>query len=708
MSSPSKWTNLLGDIRAEEDRKMLDQAFYQSRDYSTLSDASDISIVVGRRGTGKSALFYRLIGDTEKNSSVKLIAVTPEEDQIIGIRPLIGMFGNSFRLIKAGMRIIWQYSLLLEIASTLDGYYKSSKLSDDAKKIIADHLKPWRLIRSGMSSRLRQTLKTVIRPGVSSETNIGELKTNLHFDALEGAVRELISNTNKTCLVLIDRLDEGYEPDTTGIALISGIVQATIDINTKYKDIHPVLFVRDNIFRAIAQYDPDYSRNIEGKVLRLHWDEYELFNLVCSRLKVAFDLKIENNTKVWDRCTAGELQGRDGFKRCLQLTLYRPRDLLALINEAFYRAWRRSRKIDSSSVEIRLTKEDLDSTAKFISENRLDDLHKEYEVIVPGLARLTAAFADRNPVVSITEAQQLLAPILAATSDDPKSEQHFAILGSPFEAVKTLHGVGFLGIKDAATGAFVYCHDGRSIKSDLQIQDSALIHPCYWLALNISQTELDPNDATEIHDEYDIEVSSQTPEIRKARLGRMIESYRHINLDYEVATEFEDWCIQAIRIVFAAALRNFEWQPIMYGDVQQRCLVTTVNPRLSSVDPWKEISNTNRTHRLSIFIWNHDREFNRSDAQIVTARMKANNGKIALAITRHNQEVLHSGDELDAIVSTYASSGLVVIKLTGESLCKILSKLRNPQKHDYGSNILSGLINQYVRGYLKHAKVKPD
>ena len=32
----------------------------------------------------------------------------------------------------------------------------------------------------------------------------------------------------------------------------------------------------------------------------------------------------------------------------------------------------------------------------------------------------------------------------------------------------------------------------------------------------INKTELDPDDATEIHDEYDIEVSSQTPELRKA------------------------------------------------------------------------------------------------------------------------------------------------------------------------------------------------
>lgn len=53
-------------------------------------------------------------------------------------------------------------------------------------------------------------------------------------------------------------------------------------------------------------------------------------------MKVAFNLDIEKDQRVWDRCTADDLKGRNGFKRCLQFTLYRPRDLLSLLNEAFF------------------------------------------------------------------------------------------------------------------------------------------------------------------------------------------------------------------------------------------------------------------------------------------------------------------------------------------------------------------------------------
>lgn len=52
--------NLLGDIRAEHDKEMLDQAFFPTPDYKTLVESSDRCVVVGRRGTGKSALVHKL------------------------------------------------------------------------------------------------------------------------------------------------------------------------------------------------------------------------------------------------------------------------------------------------------------------------------------------------------------------------------------------------------------------------------------------------------------------------------------------------------------------------------------------------------------------------------------------------------------------------------------------------------------------------
>lgn len=54
-------TNLFGDVRAERDHNMLDRSFHESQNYRILFESRDRFIVVGRRGTGKSALTYRLL-----------------------------------------------------------------------------------------------------------------------------------------------------------------------------------------------------------------------------------------------------------------------------------------------------------------------------------------------------------------------------------------------------------------------------------------------------------------------------------------------------------------------------------------------------------------------------------------------------------------------------------------------------------------------
>lgn len=52
--------NLLGEGRAEIDNKMLAEAFVKTSDYQALTSTFDFNFVVGRRGTGKTALFIKV------------------------------------------------------------------------------------------------------------------------------------------------------------------------------------------------------------------------------------------------------------------------------------------------------------------------------------------------------------------------------------------------------------------------------------------------------------------------------------------------------------------------------------------------------------------------------------------------------------------------------------------------------------------------
>ena len=119
--------NILGDIRAENDTEMLSKAFYETPDYKTLLDSNDRCVIVGRRGTGKSALVHRLekhwIGQRDKF----IVNLSPEEDQIIGLRGIFKKFEGNFIHIKAAAKIAWKYALYMEITSKLNSHYKIQK-----------------------------------------------------------------------------------------------------------------------------------------------------------------------------------------------------------------------------------------------------------------------------------------------------------------------------------------------------------------------------------------------------------------------------------------------------------------------------------------------------------------------------------------------------------------------------------------------------
>ena len=271
----------------------------------------------------------------------------------------------------------------------------------------------------------------------------------------------------------------GTEPDTLGVGIVDGIIYGTDEVrNALGEMLQAIVFLRDNIFRAVQQADPDFSRNLEGQVLRLHWDPEELFYMVCKRIRVAFSIERESDVKVWNAITSGGLHGRDGFKRCLRLTLYRPRDVGALLNATIEQAKRQQRTV--------LVDADFNESSKQISAIRFDDLCKEYAHVFPGIANLTTAFANGPAQFLVSEAVTTIKGVLIDPSISADVLQHLRILGSEEEIVKALYGVGFLGVFDRQNGTWAFSHDGRRPDKTVRGDDSLMVHPCYWNTLTVT------------------------------------------------------------------------------------------------------------------------------------------------------------------------------------------------------------------------------
>jgi len=345
-------SNPLGDVRAEADHTMLNRAFYETPDYLSLIESDDKTIVVGRRGTGKSALNYRLKKQWGDPKATLLIVIQPDEHHTLALSPYIKKTGSKFLSIRASCRLLWRYGILLEIAQKLESKYKI-KEKIQSSELISKHLFSWGGKEKDFFDKLRNFLKKILAENIHPDEFIESLADKIQISALEREIKYIASQANQKIHILVDRLDEGFDPENSNVAFIDGAINAIIDTSTNFKGlVKPIIFLRDNIFRSVAYHDQDFTRNIEGQTLRLHWDVNNLFYLVCNRIRLAFNDNTQNNRRLWTRYTSHDLHGDEGFKQCLKFTLYRPRDILILLNAAFENASKRDLAAEVTTISI--------------------------------------------------------------------------------------------------------------------------------------------------------------------------------------------------------------------------------------------------------------------------------------------------------------------------------------------------------------------
>ncbi|MDO9141628.1 MAG: ATP-binding protein [Methylobacter sp.] len=699
-------SKLLGEQTAENDKSNLLLNFIETPEYRSVIENKDCSVVVGRRGTGKSAMFFKLQELWGKEKCSYVISISPEDYQTIKFTSFFKFFQNNYSLSRAASKLIWKYGFYMEIISVFSTSFKTKELVERNIEI-SEVINSWKGSYTDFFGRLSSKLNQLSFNNKKSEDIVSELNENSKFHLVEDFIFNILSGNNFNFYILIDRLDEGYENNEIGLAIISGIIAAASETNKKFDKVRVVIFQRDNIIRSIAKHDPDYTRNIEGEIIRIHWDTYQLFNLITKRLNTAFTLGLENSKKIWDRCTANEdtqkeLQGQEGFKKCLQFTLYRPRDLLSLLNQAFYNAARENRGIIILS--------DIEKSAKNISLTRLDDLKKEYGFIVPSILFSTGIFVNQSPEFKYIDAINLIDSFISSISSGRFKEnelisqlvaQDFILLGSD-GVLRSLYSVGFIGTHDKTSNIFTFCHDGRNPDREFSQSDRLLIHPCYWIALNLSKNALEPNEAEQINDEYEIKVTSVTPELRAQKIGMLISEIGNITEGRDCANDFESWLKTAVEIVFAGHLGNIQIHPNGVA-VQRRDIVGT---NLCLTPAWKRI-NKDYDVRQVVFDAKNYKEIGASEYRQLSTYLHDQYGSLGFVVTRDEDDSLRKGKDLDWTKEMFDTQRKVIVKLSYKFFIRLLSKLRSPNsKHDIVDEAISKLLDTYERQYLSNQSTR--
>jgi hypothetical protein len=535
---------------------------------------------------------------------------------------------------------------------------------------------------------LRQVLK--VKPHIAPGEIPDAIQEHFHIKRLWGLVLAALREDIKCRIVFVyDGLDEGWVPNAVATGLLGGLAKLAAEFSEADAMIHCLLFIRDNMFRALAQFDSDYSRNIEGNTLRLHWDETSLLNLVALRLRSSFDWKGENDIKAWGRFAKRGLEGLDGFRKCLRFTLYRPRDVIGLLNNAY--------QIAASADRQEIIDTDIEVAATRISRTRLADLYKEYADVLPGLKRFAEAFRGRAAQIDYNQVLLMLQETMESEVSGAEARD-FALLRTGEEAFAALYSVGFIGVQEAEGVRF--CHDGSNIDvSALAATRKVVVHPCYWRGLDLKE-----DDTTEVvirvDDEDDITATGSAKEavadMRLRKLGTIIGELGMIPEGPRGAVAFEKWVFDAVRYLFAKGLTNIQWRPNP-AQVQQRDIVGTVE----EYKFWKRVTKYD-VSQFIIEVKNFS-EIGPDEFRQAWGYLNGPYGRCLMMVTRAEEDSIATEHERALVKEGYDQDvHKMVILMPARLLARALRKMqrKNEDRDDYIDGVLMKRLDIFERDLI--------
>ena len=689
-SNSDSWAtgNVLGAARAEADNEMLSRAFVETSDFQALRTTDHFNFVVGRRGTGKTALFLRCLDEFEQDKKIFAHMLKPEEHHSLALVSLLRKLGDgSYRTVRSITRILWRGSVLLSVAGDLCNHWKYRQNAD--VRWLQDYTdKRRQLLRVNELERCTILLRQVATPGCSQEELPSIIASVLNVNALEKEIRKGLATIDMRALFLFDGLDDGWHPDAISTAVLGGLAITVADFADHDLPVHGELFVRDNIFRYLAVLDSDFSRHIEGSTLRLNWNEDGLLNLIATRLRVVFDMSdVENNNRVWNRFAHHNLRNREGFRSCLQHTLYRPRDLLVLLNGTAVHAARAGR--------TEIVEEDIEATSKQISIDRLADLLKEYESVFPGLEIIANHFAGSDAFQNLDSVRNRLEILLSQASYSTPQASDLAVLNTSSQLIDALYSVGFLGLEDPGSKAVLFCHDGASSSiSDVEGTRRVAIHPCYWKALDVRQTGIEPEVLLDIHDDYESRVNPDLNDIRTKRLGQLVSDLPATRRGPTGAAEYERWVLQACQILFAGDLSDFQLHPAP-GGVARRDIVAT---NCAERGFWKRVRDEYRTHQV-VFETKNDEDLEGTDYLESLGYDNRQFGQLIVVVTRSTTEALDRNARA-SVKEIWDTRKVLLFVIPATMLMQCIRKYRTNRGRSYTDRVFMKRLDTFERSYL--------
>jgi hypothetical protein len=374
----------LGEGIAEQERDKVLEYFLDTPEYKAATEREKV-YVIGRKGSGKSALYFKLIEYFSEDRNCFLITLKPEAHELLEDTEFSKNFSSpaSKRTFFISVwRLVILSKLILSIESHLNKAFQppSSQLEQD-------------IIRFTESKHeiLSMNAYGVIRKYCNASRDNQAASLEDVYKDLLGPMQKLITsffnssnNKYRKVVILADNLDKTWDA-TYDIDLQSELILSLLDIESSISkplnqvELRQIFFLRKDIFELIKQRHSDLDK-LSINAVEIDWGERKprLKKILERRFKVVLDLPSDDDAiKVWSKYFANKKNDIEPFDKIMKIVIPRPRDVIVFITRLFESAFNNDRLV--------VEDEDFETATEFYSsvfnDNLIAETKAEFENI---------------------------------------------------------------------------------------------------------------------------------------------------------------------------------------------------------------------------------------------------------------------------------------------------------------------------------------
>lgn len=493
--TPAKFTTKLqslriGDPTAENEMTTLSNYYLQIDQYRRALQG-DVNLVVGRKGSGKTALFIQVRDRIRNNKTNIVVDLKPEGYQLLKIKEDILNYlseGARQHLITA----FWEYLLLLEVAHKLlekDKHtYKHNHLITKLYIELEDTYRITDLSTEGdFSERLLALSQRLVGQyqerfgGDKVEKLTSEQVAELIYVHDLRLLRERISSyleQKQAVWILFDNLDKGWSThgvDDVDVTVLRCLINAgrviERDMRKGQRTVHCIVFVRNDVYEHLMANSADYGKEMRAV---LDWTEPDLLRemlrlrLVAGLEEDAYDADL---SEIIPKIAISHYKGNEVVDYMIERSLMRPRNLLKIFNHC--------RGFASNFNHSRIEEGDIEKGLAAYSQDLLLELDKELTDVFPSAKDFLYHFLDASPELNKEEMFKLFEEAGIDEAEYPN-------------LLNFLLYYGVIGLNSGAEITYIFDINYDLRKLSIRIDRSNgnatfCINPAFWPSLNIRE-----------------------------------------------------------------------------------------------------------------------------------------------------------------------------------------------------------------------------